>query len=318
LIGLLIAVGVAVDSLRHGNLLYIATTRQNFFVQNPLLNIAIGTLFPAFVIFGARRGLTAPVILGAAVVISIQFILGTRGQILATLIALTFWTAQRYRFIKLPIIYATLPILGYLLVFYRYIARDRVFFNSFGKFLEVSGGVSGVIFRSVDVPNAEIHAIALSNGHILRRAPWDWLLGALLAPVPRAWAPFKPLGPSSQFTLESVPLRYLLYRSELVVTGPIGIYFDVGYVGAILITAFLFFLWARMLLRSSTKQWAAMFGPIGIMVCYQFLRNDFYNTALMIWPTALAFCIFGVISKFRQIKNSAPTACSVGFDGAPR
>jgi hypothetical protein len=158
-------------------------------------------------------------------------------------------------------------------------------------------------FNGPDFASAQANA-AILGANPIHREFWESPLAAILAPIPRSLVPFKPLGASTEFTLERDTANWLFYKRELVIGGPADLYIGFGAIGAVLLIGALAYFWARWMLRSRYPGFAA---PIAIVLLYVFIRNDTYSVALFLWPTTITYVMI-YVSRFMLRGNGSERA----------
>jgi hypothetical protein len=298
---------ILVVSLQHGSLNYVAGIRTKFFADNPMLQVIVSTAAPAFILFGSRDRMR-PVIIAMPVLMLFLALVGGRSKLLYPVIAAAYWFCRSRR-LSVLWVYLLTPILIVLLVYYTYVARQSQLYASFQQYLDASGGMFGALFDEPSISMAE--AITLNvNNPILHRAPWDSIVGMLMLPVPRSLVPWKPLGVSTDFSMAADYTRWTLVKSEWTVTGFINLYYEIGYIGALVGCGALAFFWTRQLIRSaSSSRGTAFAGPIAIIIAYQFIRGDLYIVSQFLWPTGIVMLIYlGLKGIVRLFPGSAPRA----------
>lgn len=288
---------VVLFSAGRGNLLYVAANRTVFFRQNPQFTILWSLLIPGLILFGSKFGLSRRTVAASLLTLAVVLMFGQRGAMFYVFIALGFWIAQRWKALKIPALYVGMTCVGFAIVWLRYFMRLTWKFPTFEQFLHDQGGVSGALFRSPDISLAEA-ASTIVGQHTIHRGIFDGIIAALTAPIPRALIPWKPLGASTQYTMEGNTSLWAKFTSESVIGGPQDIYLSFGYVGAVLAIGLLAYAWARWICDATARGTGAFVGPVSIILLYAFLRNDTYNTALTLWPLALVLIGYRSIRAF--------------------
>ena len=299
LLGLFVTSQVVLTSLDRGNLFHVAAIRQTFFRANPVLIVLYSLLVPSLILFGSyRQRIRAPLILLALAVMMLLFPLGGRGALVVVVITLGFWFAASGFRVHWLAVYLAAPFIGFALLVLRYYGRETDRFASLESFVNESGGALNVFFNTTEISLAESLTVNLTNA-IVERSPFDTILGAAFAFVPRAIIPWKPFGASAEFTMTADLARWELVKSEWTVTGFVNLYYDFGYLGAVALTGVLAYLWARLFCRSAAKggQSLLFWGPVGINMVYIFFRGDLYNLALFLWPLAVVLCFHWGFTK---------------------
>ncbi len=301
------AQSIVLISLQHGSLSYVAGIRTRFFADNPILLVIVTTMAPAFILFGSRDKMRA-ILLALPVIMLFLSLVGGRSKLLYPAVAVMYWFCRRHK-LSVIWVYLATPVLIFVLVFYTYISRMTATFGSFQQYLDASGGMFGALFDEPSISMAEAITINV-NYPILDRTPWESLLGAFMLPIPRAWVPWKPLGVSTEFSMVTDYTRWNLVKSEWTVTGFVNLFYDVGYIGAIIGCGMIAFLWTRILVRSAGgRRGTAFVGPIAIICAYQFVRGDLYIVSQFLWPTAIVSLIYATMNWIiRALPGFKPAA----------
>jgi len=280
-----VAAAVMVESMAEGSILYVAGVRQAFFRDNQALAMLGGIGIPAFYLYGSRVGVKRSTVLYALLLVACLLPIGSRSSIVFLALGLAFWWAQS-RSLRISYIYLGLAPLAVLSTFYRYLTRDANLFRSYWDFIDYHGGYFGVLFRSPDVSMAEGMTAAITQATITR-GPFDSLLGAVMAPIPRSWIPWKPFSASAEFTRNATPEHFEEYGSSTTVTGFANLFLEYGYWLSVPVLFVLALVWARLWISSSrSRASAGLAGPILILVAFTFYRADLYDVALFLWPLA--------------------------------
>ena len=282
-----VTVALVVEAaLSRGSIAYVAATRGVFFRDNPILYVFYSMLVPAFFIFGSRNNHPITVIWAFFLCVLLLLPMGSRGNLAILLVGVMFWVCRRVA-IPVAALYIAAPLVAIGLTFYRWAARDSTVYGTFQQFLDAHGGLGGALFGTPEVSMAEAITINLAQP-VLHRAPWDSIIGMILIPVPRAIAPFKPVGASTEFTQGANLSRWMLVKSDWTITGFANLLVEFSYIGAILVIGLLSYWWSRTLIKASADRMDIAFvGPVLIYFMYIFYRADLYNLGTTMWPALL-------------------------------
>lgn len=276
---------VIVESISEGSILYVAGVRQAFFRDNQALAMLGGVGIPAFYLYGSRMGMKRNTFLYALLLVACLLPIGSRSSIVFLALGLAFWWSQSHN-LRISHVYLGLIPLAVLSTFYRYLTRDANLFRSYWDFIDYHGGYFGVLFRSPDVSMAEGMTAAITQATIVR-GPFDSLLAAIMAPIPRSWIAWKPFSASAEFTRNATPEHFELFGSSWTVTGFVNIFLEYGYWLSVPAAFVLAWIWARIWIVSANRRSSAgLAAPVLILVAYTFFRADLYDVALFLWPLA--------------------------------
>ena len=280
-------------SLQHGSFTYIAGVRQRFFAANPLLLIVVSTIAPAYILFGSRNTLRSA-FLAMIPLIPFLMLVGGRSKLLYPLIALAYWVCQRIR-IPAIVIYIGAPVLLASLTLFTFISRENGSVAEFPKYLEQSGGITGPLFDGASISMAEIISINIARP-VLDRQPWESILGGIMLPIPRSIVPMKPLGASTEFSMTIDLDRWELVKSEWTITGFINLFYDYGYIGALIACFVIAVIWTLALKQAfQSRLGTTLVGPICCLVAYQFIRGDLYIVSQFLWPLLFVLLIYWTV-----------------------
>lgn len=285
---------VILESLAEGSILYVAGVRQAFFRDNQALSLLGGVGIPAFYLYGSRFGIRKSTVLYAFLLVVLFIPIGSRSSIVFLVIGLAFWWSQSHK-LSLPHVYMAIPPLAVLSSFYRYVTRDAYLFPTYGDFIGYHGGYFGLLFRSPDVSLAEGITAAVTQSTIVR-GPFDTLIAAATAPIPRSWITWKPFSASAEFTRNATPEHFELFGSSWTITGFVNLYLEYGYWFTVPVLFFLTWVWTRVwVVNSVQRSSAALTGPVLILTAYTFYRADLYDVALFLWPLAAVLVLHAVV-----------------------
>lgn len=297
-------------SLSMGDLFYVATNRTTFFAENAVVFVAASLLIPAYIILGYHLELGKVVLAAAVAAILMLSLFGQRGDLIMVVIILAFLFSRRRGGLHAPVLYAALPVGGWLLTILGYSYRFSGQFSDLSQYVEAQGGWVGVLFRGNDVALAEAYTSVFSSAALLHRDWYESFLGAVVAFVPRELIPWKPYGASTHYTMVMDAQAWEVYRRELVIGGPVNMYLDFGFLFGAVMTAFLVYLWARMIVRGDRQGTGAFYGPIAILCLYAFGRNDMYSLGLVMWPLlaiTLIYLAFSVVFSGPETRKARAT-----------
>lgn len=303
-LGLLVTIQVVLASLTEGDLLHVAGMRQLFFRANPILIVLYSLLVPSFILYGSYRPRVGVrlVVLALAVML-LLFPLGGRGTLLLVVIAMAFWAAAGGFTVNFFAVYLATPLVGIFLLIVRYYSREADKFDSLQAYLSEGGGALSLFFNTPEISMAEAMSVNLVN-QMVERAPFDSIVGVLLAFVPRAIIPWKPFGASAEFTMAADLARWELVKSEWTVTGFVNLFLDFGYLGAIAGSGALAYIWARVFCTHAARGGQALrfWGPVSIVMLYIFFRADLYNLGLFLWPLSAVLLIHWGFTKIVHMR----------------
>ncbi len=282
------------ESLQYGSIFHVATTRQIWFRENQIFQFIVLMVLPAFFMFLSRHNHWPIIISAVAITTAILALNGGRLTLLMIAIAYVFKIAQTRR-LPLFYLYSAIPVVGIFLIAYLYFVRLNGNYSDLGAFLATNGGISGSLFGTLDISIAEAISINLSEP-LIDRSPYSFLVGGLIAFIPRSWIPWKLYGASAEFTMTADLNRWLLVKSEWTITGFANLYYDFGYAGAIVVSAILAYFWTRLLLSSSRNTISLLFGGVFcIHAMTVFIRADLYNLGLLLWSYLVVLGIYYLI-----------------------
>jgi hypothetical protein len=256
--------------------------------SNPAANVAtsltIVTLI-RFIAFQRRVFTSRNVIVFATVLLGIGSAGGARTIPLLGLLALCVAYASIRRLSAAWYIVA-IPTLGVLLSFSAYWLRDNAGYGSFASFVAGKGGMINLFFAGEELSFAKVFSVLYELAPNIQIPPYHGLAAALVAPIPRNIFDLKPLGPSAIFTQFVSPVRWEWTKSETLVTGYGELYWQLGLVGASVITCVFGAAWTWLCLRvaNSSRIVLVAWLPLLIWSMYAFVRGDLFNVSLLLWP----------------------------------
>lgn len=302
---------VVVASIAEGSIVHVAGLRQAFFRDNQALAMLSGIGIPAFYLYGSRVGVTRSTVLYALLLVACLLPIGSRSSIVFLALGLAFWWSQSHS-LRISYVYVGLVPLAVLSTFYRYLTRDANMFASYWDFIDYHGGYFGVLFRSPDVSLAEGMTAAITQATILR-GPFDSLLAAAMAPIPRSWIPWKPFSASAEFTRNATPEHFELFGSSWTVTGFVNLFLEYGYWLSIPVAFVLAWIWARIWIAGANRRTSAgLAGPVLILIAYTFYRADLYDVALFLWPLGAVLLLHFFIRRLVGGSTGSRRAASFG------
>jgi hypothetical protein len=304
------------ESLIYDSIFHVASIRQIWFRENQILQLIVLMVLPTFFLFISRQYRWSKILSAAAVTASILALNGGRLTLLMIVIACAFKLAQTRR-LPLYYLYAAIPAVGFFLIAYAYFVRNYENYANLGAFLTTYGGISGSLFGTLDISIAEAISINLSEP-IINRKPYSFLIGGLISLIPRAWIPWKLYGASAEFTMTTDFNRWLLVKSEWTITGFVNLYYDFGYVGAIILSIFLAYFWTKLLVSSSRNPTSMAFGGVFcIHAMTVFIRADLYNLGLLLWSYLIVLGIYFAIRVTKQMVYGTSSIKKAAFEPLP-
>jgi len=292
---------LSLSDLVSGNL-----TRQTYFSDNKLLNIAFSTLPIAFGFYlMGKSPLSVYAILSLLICSLVIFATGSRGAVILILIVFAYSVNSNIKKIPTVSYLVAIPFIAGLLLSIRYFFRTSMQYDSIFSFVQDNGGLFSIFFNTAEISMAEVIVTIVKWGDQVSRYPFESFVSGLMYPLPRSIFTFKPLGAGGAFTEEFSPVRWDLTRSEIVTTGFGDLYLQFGFIGSLICVFILAYLWTRLLQSSLSILGISsiVIVPFLMWWAYIFLRSGIFNMAGDIWSFMLVVVIIRLISVFELNRN---------------
>lgn len=204
------------------------------------------------------------------------------------------------------------PFAAVFLAFLRFRFRESEGFSSFGDFLDQKGGLLNLFFGSEEVGFAKMFTSLLEVAAKMPTTPGTGILATVVYPIPRAIFPAKPLGTSAAFTDFMSPTRWVLTKSEMLVTGYGDLYLQFGILGGALALALLTYFWVRLTLLTlrGTARIYILGLPMALWLWYTFFRGDVFNASIILWSMVVELMVFAFIRFLLELTVFRPSSRS--------
>lgn len=293
-----------ISAISERGLLGVAGLRQVFLGESLLYSLVTLCIVPAFFIFCADHRSRLSLGLTALLLCLFFVLIGTRGSVvmIGLGLAAALLHQRRTKIVRLLLIGTGLIWIGY---FYTYASRFQGTYSSLAQFREEMGGPFDYIMNSSEMSIAESMMLHL-NQHLIHRGPFDSLIGAAFAFVPRDIIPWKPLGFSAHMTSFIDIDRWLEVRSEWTVSGYVNAVYEMGVLGGALFN-FLLFLLLGALFRGARSSRAALIftSCCQIYLMLGYLRSDIHNFGVRLWAILVVLFAFQFGLYLLSIRRSA-------------
>ncbi|MDX1811394.1 MAG: hypothetical protein R3240_05575 [Gammaproteobacteria bacterium] len=285
-------------------------TRQNFFTDNKLLNIAFSAIPTALAFYMRDKNPMASKTIAAVLLCTlIIFATGSRGAVILIVIIFAYTINTRLRSIPTLLYFIAIPAVAGMLLSVRYFFRTSMQYDTLGSFIEDKGGLFSLFFNTAEISMAEIIVTIVKWGDYVARYPFESFIGGLMYPLPRSIFTFKPLGAGGAFTEEFSPVRWELTRSEIVTTGFGDLYLQFGFIGTLIFMFLLAYAWTRLVKASLSVSGSNSIVLIPFLMwwAYLFLRSGIFNMAGAIWSFMLVVVIIKLIGLFQFKMKDSPS-----------